>query len=79
MIDFDGNSIHRTQFREEQKMQEFHQTGMGKDFYEGTMPALVRQLTDLTDAVQQLVELVREGVDADRERMDKKDNVKQDW
>ena len=58
---------------------DFHQTVMGRDFYERTMPAMVRQLADLTDAVNQLVGLVQQGVDADRERMDKKDNVKQDW
>mgnify|MGYP003135674060 CR=1 FL=1 len=57
---------------------DFHQTIMGQNFYEGTMPAMVRQLTALTEAVQQLVELVQQGVDADKERMAKKDTP-QDW
>ena len=57
---------------------EFFQTAMGQRFYEHTMPDMVQQLADLTDAVNQLVGLVQQGVDADRERMDKKDNVKQD-
>jgi len=58
--------------------EEFFKTVMGQRFYEHTMPDMVQQLADLTDAVNQLVGLVQQGVDADRERMDKKDNVKQD-
>jgi len=58
--------------------EDFHRTMMGQRFYEHTMPDMVQQLADLTDAVNQLVGLVQQGVDADRERMDKKDNVKQD-
>ena len=58
--------------------EEFFKTVMGQRFYEHTMPDMVQQLADLTNAVNQLVGLVQQGVDADRERMDKKDNVKQD-
>ena len=58
--------------------EEFFQTAMGRDFYERTMPALVRQLADLTDAVQQLTGLVQQGLDADKDRMDKKDKP-QNW
>jgi len=58
---------------------DFHRTVMGQRFYEHTMPAMVQQLTDLTDAVQQLVDLVRQGIDADKEHMAKKDGVKINW
>lgn len=58
---------------------DFHQTAMGRNFYENTMPAMVKQLAHLTDAVQQLVELVQQGIDADTERMAKKAEVKVDW
>ena len=52
---------------------EFFQTAMGQRFYEHTMPDMVQQLADLTDVVHQLVDLLQQGVDADKERMDKKD------
>jgi len=58
---------------------DFHQTVMGERFYRYTMPNMVQQLADLTDVVQQLVDLIRQGIDADKERMDKKDDVKIDW
>jgi hypothetical protein len=34
---------------------EFHQTGMGHRFYEGTMPALVEQLKRLNDNLEKLL------------------------
>ena len=57
-----------------------HQTVMGRQFYEHTMPAMVKQLAELSTAIQQLVELAQQGVAIDKERMAKKeaDNVKQD-
>jgi len=58
---------------------DFHRTVMGQRFYEHTMPDMIRQLADLTDTVQQLVDLVRQGIDSDKERMAKKDGVKVDW
>jgi len=59
---------------------DFHQTVMGRQFYECTMPAMVRQLAELSTAIQQLVELAQQGVAIDKERMAKKeaDNIKQD-
>jgi len=59
---------------------DFHQTVMGRQFYERTMPAMVRQLAELSTAIQQLVELAQQGVAIDKERMAKKeaDNIKQD-
>jgi len=58
---------------------DFHQTVMGERFYRHTMPNMIQQLADLTDVVQQLVDVIRQGIDADKERMDKKDDVKIDW
>jgi len=58
---------------------DFHRTVMGQRFYEHTMPNMIKQLADLTDAVQQLVDLVRQGIDADKEYMAKKDGAKVDW
>jgi len=58
---------------------DFHQTSMGRQFYEHTMPTMVQQLTELTKAVQQLVGLIQQGLDADSERAAKKDAVKQNW
>ena len=52
---------------------EFHQTPMGRRFYETTMPSMVKQLSDLTGAVQQLVSLIQQGIDTDNKRMAKKE------
>ena len=57
---------------------EFFQTAMGQRFYEHTMPDMVQQLADLTDAVNQLVDLLQQGINADKERIDKKDRP-QNW
>ena len=35
-------------------MSDFYRTGMGHQFYEGTMPELVRQLTRLNDNLEKL-------------------------
>jgi len=35
---------------------EFYQTAMGRDFYERTMPALVRELARLNALLEKLVE-----------------------
>lgn len=34
---------------------EFHQTIMGRTFFEGTMPALVRELKRLNDNIEKLI------------------------
>jgi len=34
----------------------FHQTAMGRDFYERTVPALVREISRLNDLLARLVE-----------------------
>jgi len=57
---------------------EFFQTAMGQRFYEHTMPDMVQQLADLTDVVNQLVDLLQQGINADKERIDKKDRP-QNW
>jgi len=36
---------------------QFFQTIMGKAFYEGTMPALVREIRRLNDNLEQLIKL----------------------
>jgi hypothetical protein len=47
----------------------FYQTAMGRDFYERTMPALVRELARLNDLLAKLVEQRGEGpVGEDRGR-----------
>ena len=81
MIDTDVNSTRRTRFKE-RTVNDFHQTAMGRTFYEHTMPSMVRQLAELTIAVKELVELVQNGLDADKERLataTKDVNGKQDW
>lgn len=34
---------------------DFHQTVMGRTFFEGTMPALVRELRRLNDNIEKLI------------------------
>ena len=34
----------------------FHQTAMGRDFYERTIPALVREISRLSDLLEKLAE-----------------------
>ena len=49
----------------------FYRTAMGRDFYERTMPALVRELTRLNDLLAKLVEARAEhpvGEDPVREK-----------
>ena len=58
--------------------EEFFKTVMGQRFYEHTMPDMVQQLADLTDVVNQLVDLLQKGINADKERIDKKDRP-QNW
>ena len=43
-------------------MPDFHQTVMGRMFYEGTMPALVRQLERLNSNIEQLLAADPSGV-----------------
>ena len=58
---------------------DFHRTVMGQRFYTHTVPDMVQRLADLTDVVHQLVDLLQQGIDADKERIVKKDDVKIDW
>lgn len=44
----------------------FYQTRTGREFYEVTMPELVRQLRRLNDMFALYVELVEQGQDDDR-------------
>ena len=81
MIGTDVNFTHHIQSKE-RTVNDFHQTAMGRTFYEHTMPSTVRQLAELTIAVKELAELVQNGLEADKERLAKttKDvNGKRDW
>jgi hypothetical protein len=40
-------------------MTDFHRTNMGHQFYEGTMPSLVRELKRLNDNIEKLLEVVQ--------------------
>ena len=44
---------------------EFHQTHMGRQFYEQTMPMLVQELRELKEAVKELTQMVKTGIDSD--------------
>ena len=44
----------------------FYQTRLGREYYEVTMPELVRQLTRLNDMFALYVELVEKQVESDR-------------
>ena len=44
---------------------EFHQTGMGRQFYEKTMPMLVKELRELKECVKELTQMVKTGIDSD--------------
>jgi len=44
---------------------EFHQTGMGRQYYEQTMPMLVKELRELKECVKELIQVVKTGIDSD--------------
>jgi len=44
---------------------EFHQTVMGRQFYEQTMPRLVKELQELKECVKELTQIVKAGIDSD--------------
>ena len=44
---------------------EFHQTGMGRQFYEQTMPQLVKELRELKECVKELTQMVKTGITSD--------------
>ncbi len=44
---------------------EFHQTGMGRQFYEQTMPQLVKELREIKDCIKELTQMVKAGIDLD--------------
>ena len=45
----------------------FHATRMGQQFYERTLPELVRQITRLADAVERLTEERQPSAPSERE------------
>jgi len=46
---------------------EFHQTGMGRQFYEQTMPQLVKELREIKECIRELTQIIKAGVDSDAE------------
>jgi hypothetical protein len=44
---------------------EFHQTVMGRQFYEQTMPQLVKELRELKECVKELTQMVKTGIASD--------------
>jgi len=44
---------------------EFHQTGMGRQFYEQTMPQLVKELREIKECIRELTQMIKTGVDSD--------------
>jgi len=43
-------------------MNDFHRTNMGHRFFEGTMPALVEQLTKLNKNIEKLIAIMQDEV-----------------
>ena len=43
----------------------FHQTHMGRQFYEQTLPMLVKELRELKECVKELTQMVKTGIDSD--------------
>jgi len=46
---------------------EFHQTGLGRQFYEITMPAIAKSLAEVVVELRALTEMVKDGVESDKE------------
>ena len=53
----------------------FYQTRMGRQFYEVTMPELVRQLTRLNDMFALYVELIEKQVEQGRQSPSSKEST----
>ena len=51
---------------------EFFQTQMGQLFYQKTMPEISQQLTKLNTNLEMLIELFRQGLEADKEIQEKR-------
>ena len=51
---------------------EFFQTGMGRTYYEHTMPMLVKQLELLNQNLMTLTDLIQHNTDIDEERLKQK-------
>jgi len=51
---------------------EFFQTGMGKTYYEHTMPMLVKQLAELNQNLITLTKLIQQSAETDRQHLESK-------
>jgi len=51
---------------------EFFQTGLGRTYYEHTMPMLVKQLELLNQNLMTLTDLIQHNTDIDEERLKQK-------
>ena len=51
---------------------EFFQTGMGKTYYEHTMPMLVKQLAELNQNLITLTKLIEQNAATDRQHIESK-------
>ena len=51
---------------------EFFQTGMGKTYYEHTMPMLVKQLAELNHNLITLTKLIEQNSETDRQHLQSK-------
>ena len=51
---------------------EFFQTGMGKTYYEHTMPMLVKQMELLNQNLAALTKLIQQSAETDRQHLESK-------
>ena len=51
---------------------EFFQTGMGRQYYEQTMPMLVKQLAELNQNLITLTKLIEQNAETDRQHINSK-------
>ena len=51
---------------------EFFQTGMGRTYYEHTMPMLVKQLAELNQNLITLTKLIEQNAETDRQHIKSK-------
>ena len=58
---------------------EFHQTAMGRQFYEQTMPQMVKYLKELTECVKELTQMVKTGVELDNKAEHPPDKSPEPW
>jgi len=58
---------------------EFYQTVMGRQFYDVTMPQMVRQLKELTDCVKELTQWVKMGIELDSKTEHPPDKSPEQW